>query len=85
MPAFASLKDGIGDAGGDQLGGLDGIVIAGNQKVNRIWIAIGVDNGNDRNARQIGLVHGNGLGVRIDDEHQAGPLLHVSQSIQVLL
>ena len=70
---------------GNQLDGADGVVVAGDDVVDLVGIAVGVHDGHDRDAQNAGLGHGDVLLAGINDEQRAGQLLHVADAAQVLL
>jgi len=65
LPAF---DDGIGDLGSHQTDGADGIVIARNDVIDVVGIAVRVDNGYHGNAEPVRFLHGDLFVARIDDE-----------------
>ena len=63
---------------GNQLHGADGVVVAGDDVIDLIGIAVGVHDGHDRDAQRAGLAHGDMLLAGIDHEQRTGELLHLT-------
>ena len=62
----------VGDLGGKEADGAQGVIVAGDHVVDHGRIAIGVDHGDDRDAQLAGFLDGDGFVVRIDDEQGVG-------------
>lgn len=82
--ALLALDHGVGHHGGDELDGADGVIVAGDGVVDLVGIAVGIDDGDDRDAQNAGLLHGDALLARIDDEQRARQLLHLADAAQIL-
>ena len=63
--------------------GADRVVVAGDDVVDAVRVAVGVDQADDRDAQALGLAHGDRLGLEVDDEHRVGDALHVLDAAQV--
>jgi hypothetical protein len=62
----------------DQLAGADGVVVAGDVERDRVRVAVGVDQADDRDLQALGLAHGDHLGLEVDHEHRVRRALHVA-------
>src|SRR5919108_3105036 len=82
---LARLEAGVGDLVGDQLDGADGIVVAGDDLVDLVRIAVGVGDGHDRDAQLAGLSDGDVLLARVHDVDRAGELLEVGHATEEAL
>ena len=65
--------------------GANRIVIAGDHIVNRVGVAVGINNGNDRNAQSLGFGNGDMLFAGIDDKEGSGELGHIFDTTEVAL
>src|SRR5690349_16696468 len=66
--AGATLDAGLGHLGGEELDGADGVVVARDDEVDAVRVAVGVHHADDGDAEAVGLVHGDVLLLRVDDE-----------------
>ena len=67
----------------DGLDRADRVVVAGDHVIDLIGIAVGVHDGDDRDAQDAGFRHGDVLLARVDHEQRAGELLHLADAAQV--
>src|SRR5690349_15863654 len=74
------FQDGACECFQDDFYALESIVVACNHIVNRIGIAIGVDEGHDWNAELIRFRDGNMLMTWIDDDEKSWRFAHSSNS-----
>ncbi len=77
-----ALGDDVGDRLDDQLAGLERVVVARHDDVDAVGVAVGVDEADDRDAKALGLLHGDGLSLEVDDEdgvRQAGERLGTTE------
>ena len=79
----AAFDDGFGDFAGEEANGAQCVVIAGDDPVDFIGIAIGIDDGDDGDAEAAGFLDGDGFFVRIDDEDHIGQAGHVFDTGEV--
>ena len=82
---LASLEARVRDAGGDEFDGADGVVIARNDEVDQIGVAVGVGECHDRDVKLPCLVDRDVLVVRIDDEENGRKAVHLLDAAKVLL
>ena len=75
----------VGQQAHDQADRPNGIVVAGDGEVDQLGVAIGVDQGDDRDLQPIGLGHRNAFAVDIHQEHRPRQLLHVRHPAQIAL
>ena len=61
---------GIGDLRGEEADGAESIVVAGDDVVDLSGIAVGVDDGDDRDAKLAGFGDGDGFVVGVNDEDE---------------
>ena len=73
---------GIGDTGSDQADRANGIVVGRDHKIDRIGIAVGVGDRDDRDVQALGFVDRQVLALRINDEDRAGKLRHVAHTAE---
>src|SRR5699024_8593042 len=85
LVALLALHDGVRHGAGDQLDSADGVVVAGDDPVDLIGVAVGIDDRNDGDVQLAGLGDGDALLVGIDDEQGLGQGLHVLHAAQVLV
>src|SRR5699024_5023093 len=75
--ALLAFEGGVGHGAGDQLDSADGVVVAGDDVIDLIGVAVGVDDGDDGDVQLAGLGDGDALLMRVDDEQGLGQGLHV--------
>ena len=63
--------------------GADRVVVARDDVVDAVRVAVGVDQADDRDAQALGLAHGDRLGLEVDDEHRVRDARHVLDAAQV--
>ncbi len=83
--ALTAFLDGVGHRGGDQADGADGVIVRGDDVIDLVGIAVGVDDGDDGDVQLAGFGDGVVLLAGIDDEQRAGQLAHVLDAAEVLL
>src|SRR3954451_2187146 len=81
----AAGHDRIGNARGEEPDGAQRVVVAGDDEVDFVRIAVRVDDADDRNLQLAGLVDGNLFLARVDDEERVGEPRHVANPFEVLL
>ena len=81
----ATLLDGVGDDAAHERAGADGVVVAGDDVLDDVGVAVGVDDGDDRDAELVGLGDGDVLLLRVEDEDGVGQLLHAADAAEVAL
>src|SRR6185437_10872107 len=67
----------VRDLGGKEADGAQGVIVAGDYVVDNGGIAVGVDDGDDRDAELAGFGDGDGFVVGVNDEDRVGKTLHV--------
>ena len=75
--------DDVADRARYQRARADRVVVPGDDVVDAVGIAVGVDEPDDRDAQALRLAHGDELGLEVDDEHRVGDALHVLDTPQV--
>jgi len=80
-----ALEHRIGDAGGIQLDGAHGIVVARDHVVDAIGRAVGVDDGHHRNAELLGFVKRDVLVPDVDHEQRIRERVHVLDAAETPL
>ena len=81
----STLFDGVGNHSAEQAPRPDGVVVARDEVLDHIRIAVGVDHGDDRNAQLVRLGHRYVLLHGVQDEDGVGQALHVLDATQVAL
>src|SRR4051794_35353607 len=77
--------DAVGDDANDQIAGADRVVVAGNDVVGLVGIAVGIDDRDHGQAEAASLAHRELLLAEIDDEDRFGLALHVGDTAEVLV
>ena len=77
--------DGIGNHAAHEVARTDGVVVAGNDVIDDVGVAVGIDNGHNRHAELVGFGHGDVFLLRVDDEDGVGQLVHATNAAEVLL
>ena len=85
VASCAAFDHGVGDLAGEQADGAQRVVVARNHVIHFVRIAIGVDDGDHRNAQLAGFLHGDRFLVRIDHEQHVRQAVHVLDAGQVLV
>src|SRR5439155_8888210 len=80
-----ALVHGLGDDVAHERAGADGVVVAGDDELDDVRIAVGVDDGDDRQPELVGLGDGDVLLLGVDDEEGVGPLVEVPDAAEVAL
>src|SRR5690606_29207172 len=75
----------VGELRGEQADGADGVVVGGDDEVDRIGVAVGIHQADDRDAEAVGLVHRQMLLLRVDDEEHRRQARHLLDAAQVAL
>src|SRR5690606_37092868 len=78
VDAAAHLDDHVRQAGGDQLDGADGVVVAGDDVVEHVGVGVGVGERHHRDAQLVGLLHRDRLLGGVDDEEGVGQAVQVA-------
>ena len=79
------FDDGIGNFGGEEANGAQGVIIARDHVIDFVGIAIGIDHGDDGDAQFAGFFDGDGFLIGIDDEQQIRQTVHVFDAGEILL
>src|SRR5579864_7067518 len=79
-----ALDVGVGDARREQPDGADGVVVARDDVVDQLRVAIRVHHRDHRDAELVGLGDGDVLLLRVDHEERIGQLVHVADALEVL-
>src|SRR6185369_9182365 len=85
LASLNPFENGISHFCGKQANSANSIVVARNDIIDRVGVAIGIDYGNDRNAELVGFLNSDLFILRVDDEHDAGEFAHRFDSAQSLL
>ena len=78
-----ALGDDLADRLRDQRAGADRVVVAGDDEVDPVGVAVGVDEADDRDAQALRLFDRDHLGLEVDHEHRVGDALHVLDAAEV--
>ena len=81
----ATLLDGIGDDTAHEVGRANGVVVAGDDVLDDVGVAVGVDHGDDRKTELVRLGHRDVLLLRVEHEDGARGALHVANAAEVAL
>src|SRR6185369_13776419 len=81
----AGLGDGLADGGHDRADGADGVVVRGDRVVDEIGIAIGIDEGDDRDAEFARFGDGVVFAFDVDDEHGGGMFIHAADAFEIFI
>src|SRR3712207_108161 len=79
----AALHDRVGNEPRDQAYRADSVVVAGDDVVHDLRVAIGVGEGDDRYLKAVSLLDQQFLALRVYDEDRAGKALHLSYAREV--
>ncbi len=71
------------DRFGDQRARTDRVVVAGDDEVDAVRVAVGVDQADDRDPQALGLFDSNRLGFQVDDEDRVRDALHVFHPAEI--
>lgn len=80
--AFRTFDASIGDSAGEEANRTNGIVVARDDVVDRLGIAVRVDDGDDGNAQNLGFVDGDRFFTAVDDEECARETVHIFDAAQ---
>src|SRR5919204_1074754 len=80
-----ACRDSVGDDAHDQVAGADRVVVAGDDVVGFVGIAVRVDDGDHGQAEPACLAHGELLLAQVDDEDRVRLALHLRHAAEVLL
>ena len=72
-----AFEEGFGHGGDEKLNGADGVVVAGDDVVDDVGIAVGVGDGHDRDAELAAFLDGDFFTVGVDDEGELREAIHV--------
>ena len=61
---------------GNQLDGADCVVVARDDVIDLVRVAVGIDDSDDRNAQLLGFANSDFLLSRVNDEQRARQLVH---------
>ena len=78
-----ALSDDVADRFGDQRARAHRVVVAGDDVVDAVGVAVGVDQPDDRDTQTLGFAHGDRLDVQVDHEQRVGGALHVLDAAEV--
>src|SRR6476646_4328102 len=78
-----SLGDGVRDHARHEVGRADRVVVAGDDVLDDVGVAVGVDDRDHRDAEAVGIGHRDVLLLGVDDEHRARELLEVADATEV--
>ena len=84
MADLLALFAGVSHASGKQTNSTNSVIIAGNDVIDVVGIAVGINNRHHRNTQLTGFFYGNGLFFRVDNENSAGELGHVLDAAEAL-
>ena len=73
----------VSDLRGEEADGAEGVVVAGDDVVDDGGVAVGVDDGDDRDAELAGFGDGDGFVVGVNDEDGVGKALHALDAGEV--
>ena len=79
---LALLHD-VADRVGDERARADRVVVAGDDEVDAVRVAVRVDQADDRDAQALRLADRDHLGLEVDDEHRVRRALHVLHAAEV--
>ena len=79
---LALLHD-VADRMRDDRAGADRVVVARDDELDAVGVAVRVDQADDRDAQALGLAHGDRLGLEVDDEDRVRRALHVLHAAEV--
>ena len=82
LEQLLAFENRVGDGVCEHANGADGVVVAGNQIIDRIRVAVRIGDGHDRDIQLVGFVHGDRFAARIDHEHDGRQLIHIAQTAQ---
>src|SRR5690606_10702236 len=80
-----TFRDTVGDHAGQQRSRADGVVVARDRVVDLVRVAVGVQDGDHRDAQLASLADGDVLLLGVHDPHGAGHLVHVADTAERLL
>src|SRR5580704_18521362 len=80
----ATRDDGVSHTGGEQPDRSKGVVVARNDVVDLVRVAIRVDDADDGNLQLARLVDGDLLVLGVDDEDRVGQAAHAADTVEVL-
>src|SRR5688572_13751052 len=75
----------VGNLGGEEADGAQRVVVARDDEVDFVRVAVGVDDADDRNLELARLVDGDLFLAGVDDEDGVGQARHVADALEVLL
>ena len=83
LPLTVTVADHGTEGAEDDLAGTDCVVVARDHVVDRVRVAVGVDQRDDRDAQAVGLLDGDLFGVDVDDDDGVGNAGHVLDATEV--
>ena len=79
----APLRDHVADRARDDVAGADRVVVARDDVVDAVRVAVRVHQADDRDAQALGLAHRDGLRLEVDHEQGVRHALHVLHAAEV--
>ncbi len=83
--AFLALLHRIAEFADDDVDGAHRVIVARDRDVDEVWVTVGIDEADGRNAERAGLEKSVLLAVRIDDHERARHLRHLTNAAEVAL
>ena len=80
-----SALHGVRDGGHEEAHGADRVVVAGDDVVHAVRVAVGVDDAEDLDAELVGFGHGDAFVVHIDDEQRIRQTAHLLDAAEAAL
>ncbi len=75
----------VGDEAGHQADGADGVIVGGDDDVNRVRVGVGVRHAYDPDVQTVRFGDGDSLAMHIDDEEHVRDALKVAQAIEATM
>ena len=85
LVALLAFQNSVSHSASDQLDSADSVVVAGDDVVDLIGIAVGINDSNNGDVQLAGLGDSDALLVGVNDEHSLRQSLHVLDAAQVLV
>ncbi|MPN06407.1 hypothetical protein SDC9_153663 [bioreactor metagenome] len=84
-PDFGGVLDGFNEGVHDDLDGFHGVIVGGDRIIDVFGIAVGVDDGHNRNSELVGFADGDFVMADVHDNHHIGQFLHIGDSVEILV